>query len=173
MTRDEVKQILMVIDATFPNFKVENISETLNAWHFFLADYDYNSIAIALKSFISTNNTGFAPSVSQLINMTYKATEYEQLGDGEAWALVSKAIRNSAYNSQAEFDKLPPAVKKAVGSASQLHTWAIDEDYNESVISSHFLRNYKAVIERNNEYNRLPVEMRAQIDQSARMLIGG
>lgn len=56
----------------------------------------------------------------------------KQLNELEAWSLVEKAIRNSIYNSQEEFSKLPPLVQKAVGSPNVLDallgigSWIVD-----------------------------------------------
>lgn len=173
MTRDETKQILAVIDSAYPNFKVENVTETLNAWHFFLADYDYNTIAIALKSYVATSGSGFAPSVSELIGMASKSIEFVQMPESEAWDLVYKAICRSAYNSQEEFAKLPPLVQKAVGSATQLKAWALDTDFNHSVESSNFKRQYRRLSDQEKEFAKMPVEMRTAIEQKkGQMLIG-
>lgn len=57
----------------------------------------------------------------------------KQLNELEAWSLVEKAIRNSIYNSQEEFSKLPPLVQKAVGSPNVLRLWAADGSYSEQV----------------------------------------
>lgn len=164
MTREETTKILAVIGATYPNFKPEDKTATVDAWHFMLSDYDYNMINIALKAYVTTSNTGFAPSVSQLIAMTHKADEFNQMNEVEAWSLVSSALRNSSYHAEEEFNKLPPVIQKCVGSPSQLRMWAqSDEQSIESVVASNFQRSYRVECERAKEYNRMPVEARALI----------
>ena len=86
----------------------------------------------------------------------------------EAWSLVSKAIRNSAYNSVEEFAKLPPIVQNAVGLPDQLRTWALDENYNEQVISSNFMRCYRTELARHEELSKMPAEIKDLIDNSFR-----
>lgn len=174
MSRDEVKRILAVIDAAYQNFKVDNATDTLDAWHFLLADYDYNSIAIALKTFIATSGSAFAPSIAELIALTHKADEMSYLGEQEAWDMVHKALRNGAYGSRQEFEKLPPVLQKAVGSPEQLRRWAIDPEFNASVESSNFKRQYRKLIDDDRDYNRMPVEMKMRIEQNReRMLLNG
>lgn len=165
MTREETIKLLMIIQATFPNFKVEDKSTTVDAWLMMLKEYNVNDVYLAFKSYCKSENSGFAPSVSQLINQIEKPRELAVMDDAEAWALVRKAIGRSSYNSQAEFDKLSPTLQKAVGSPEVLRTWAIDENYNESVISSQFLRNYRSVCQRQQEFNRLPVEMQNRVEE--------
>lgn len=171
MTRDEVKQILAVIDSAYPNFKVDNVTETLNAWHFFLADYDYNTIAIALKSYVATSGSGFAPSVSELIGMASKAVDYKQHSEQDAWDMVYRAICRSAYNSKEEFDKLPALVQKAVGSPYQLKEWATDVNFNHSVESSNFKRQYRKLADQDKELAKMPIEMKAIIERTGVQLI--
>lgn len=174
MTRDEVKNILRVINATYQNFKTENVTETTDAWYFFLADYDYNRIAIALKTYVTTQGSGFPPKVDQLIALANKTAEYSQISEAEAWALVYKALSNSAYHSREEFEKLPPLIQKAVGSPNQLYLWATSTDFNHGVESSNFKRQYNDLAKKELEYKMMPVEMKSLIGQEQeRMMLNG
>lgn len=165
MTREDVQKLLMMITATFPNFKVENKTETINSWLYFLGEYDSNEVVLALKSYVKSNSSGFAPSCSQLIAELEKPRELAQMDGAEAWSLVRKAIGRSTYNSQAEFDKLPPTIQKAVGSANILYSWAVDENYAEDVVMSLFLKNLKSVQQRESQFRRLPSEMQLRVEQ--------
>ena len=53
MTRDETKEILMTIQATYPNFKPEDKTITINTWFTLLKDYDRKQIGVALRDFIT------------------------------------------------------------------------------------------------------------------------
>ena len=165
MTRDDVVKLLMMIQATFPNFKVENKTETVNSWLFFLEEYDSNEIVLALKSYVKSNNSGFAPSCSQLIAELDKPKEMAQMDIASAWSLVRTAIGKSTYNSQTEFDKLPPTVQKAVGSASVLYSWATDENYNEGVVMALFEKNFKTIQQRELQFDKMPTEMQLRVEQ--------
>ena len=94
MTRDEAKEIVMVISASYPNWKPQDLSFTVDTWRLMLAEYDYNPIALALKAYIATDTSGFAPSVGQVINKLHTISGPEELNEMEAWALVSNALRN-------------------------------------------------------------------------------
>jgi len=169
MTRDEVKKILAVMFATYSNFKVDNMTVAVNAWEWALEDYEYRDISLALKDYIHNSGSGFAPSVSQLIAYVQKPKEIEldhsYTEEGEAWALVRKALSNSAYHSLEEFEKLPTLVQKALGSSSILKTMALDADFNEAVESSNFKRQYRNLVEKDKEYQRLPEEQKILIQQ--------
>ena len=172
MTNEETKKLITVMIASFPNYKPENMQMTLNVWNEMLIDYDYKTVAVALKTYIATNKSGFAPSVGQIIDNIEKVNAPASMGEQEAWALVRKAISNGTYYSQREFDALPDLVQKAVGDANQLYVWATDENYNESVISSHFINAYKTLCARREEYNRMPKEARARIDALQKQALG-
>ena len=56
-----------------------------------------------------------------------------------------------------EFEKLPPDIRRVVGSPEQLKAWAaMEADEVESVIASHFMRAYRMVEQREREAVLLP-----------------
>ena len=163
MTREETVKIMRIICDSYPNYKPTNLSEIVDVWCMMLSDYTYDEVSISLKAYITSNTSGFAPAIGQLIEMIKTITEGQELNDMEAWAIVSKAIRNSAYNSVEEFAKLPSLVQKAVGIPNQLRQWALDENFNEQVASSNFMRCYRAELNRQREIARMPSEVRQLI----------
>ena len=165
MTRDETVNIIRVMVDSYPNYKPNNLSETVDVWHTMLSDYDYSLVSMALKSYILSDTSGFAPAIGQLVAKMRSITQPQELNEMEAWSLVSKAIRNSIYNAADEYAKLPPIVQKAVGLPSQLMQWAIDDNYNESVVSSNFMRCYRIELAREKELSMLPEDAR-QIAQN-------
>ena len=58
-----------------------------------------------------SDTSGFAPSVGQILAKLKVITEPEGISELEAWAMVSKALRNGLYGSESEFDKLPKNVQ--------------------------------------------------------------
>ena len=68
MTREEAKKIVMIVVTTYPNFKPNDLGFMVDVWTDMLSDYTYQEIAISLKSYIKSENGGFAPSIGQLIN---------------------------------------------------------------------------------------------------------
>ena len=164
MTREETVKIIRIMVDSYPNYKPNDISETVDVWQMMLSDYDYNLVAMALKAYILSDTSGFAPSIGQLVGKIQTLTNQQELNEMEAWSLVSKAIRNSGYNSVEEFAKLPPLVQKAVGLPDQLMAWSIDENFNEQVVSSNFMRCYRNELARHEELSKMPSEIKALID---------
>lgn len=155
MTKDEVATIIRVIKATYPTYKPDNLAETINVWFMMLEDQDTKLITMALKTYIRTNNTGFAPSIGQLLDYAHKISTPEAMTASEAWGLVMKAVRRSAYNSLEEFSKLPETIQQAVGTPEYLQSMAIDTNFNEMVASSNFQKAYNIVLAREKERQQI------------------
>lgn len=166
MTREQIQDFLAMIQATYPNFNTPSKTAAVNAWKLALEDYEEQAVHTAFKLYMQTNTSGFAPVPGQIIDKIHTITQPKELNEMEAWSLVSKAIRNSGYNSVEEFAKLPPIVQKAVGLPSQLRTWALDENYNEQVAMSNFQRAYKAELKRHEELQKMPQSVRNLIEKA-------
>ena len=160
MTREETQELLLAISSLYPNFKPENKTLTINSWHWALEDYPVQAVKAALQIYIKTNKTGFAPSVSQLINAIHEPQDQSQLSEGEAWSLVKKAIQDGGYHAEERFNELPELVQKAVGSANMIHQWSqTDSDEVNTVIMSNFQRTYRTVVERQKFNDRVPAAL--------------
>ncbi len=161
MDREETKKIIRIMCASYPNYKPADISETIDVWASMLSDYSYEHIAVALKSYIATDTSGFAPSVGKMIQKANSLVGNGELNEIEAWTLVSKAIRNGYYGAEKEFEKLPPIVQKSVGSPEQLRMWATTDSKSiETVVASNFMKTYKTEVQRAEEYARLPEDVK-------------
>lgn len=172
MTREEVKKLLAIITSVYPNYvvKAENKSGVVDAWTWALSDYPAEEISASLKIYVKTNKTGFAPSVSQLIDGIYKPDVINQLTEGEAWALVKKAIRNGNYEAKEMFEELPETVQKAVGSHRMIQEWALlDSEEVNSVIMSNFQRSYRAVLEKKAFNDRVPQQIKDRLENRGEM----
>lgn len=165
MTRDETIQLLMVIQAAYPNYKPPDKTVAVNTWLMMLEEYDKQPVMIAIKIYIATDTSGFAPSIGQVIDKIKSITTPKSMSEIEAWSLVRKAISDSGYNATARFNELPPECQRAVGSPSQLRMWAQDTEFNENVVSSNFMRCYRTELAKQREIDRMPSEIRQIIDK--------
>ena len=166
MTREDVKELLAMIQATFPNFNPIDKTAAVNAWMMALEDFDRNQIAMAFKSYVRADASGFAPTPGKLIERISTIKHLKDETETEAWMRVAIALRNGAYGSEEEFEKLPPMVQKAVGSAKQLEIWAVDEHFNEEVAKAQFLRVYRTESQRAIDYEKMPSDVKRIIDNA-------
>lgn len=174
MTREEVIKMLMVIQAAYPNYKQQDKTVAANTWYMMLKDYEEEVVEAALKIYIASDTSGFAPAIGQLIDKINTVTAPPELNSMAAWGLVSTALRNGYYGAEQEFEKLPLTVKKAVGSPDNLRHWALSDSKSvETVIQSNFIRTYEAEVRRKNEAAKTPLDVRALIDKiSNQKLLG-
>lgn len=164
MTREEAKQLIAMMTVTYPNYHPADITYTVNVWASMLEECDFRQVQIAFKKYVLTNTSGFAPSIGQLVEQLQDATEENDVGELQAWSMVSEAIRNSIYSSESEFKKLPPVMQRAVGNAGNLKEWAtMDTDTVNSVIQSNVIRNYRAAEKAMRDEAKLPPKFRELI----------
>ena len=171
MKREETVKIIRIICDCYPNYKPNNLTETVDVWNMMLSDYTYEQISLALKAYILADTNGFAPSIGQLVDRVNSFSQPQELNELEAWSLVYKAIRNSGYNSEYEFSLLPDMVRKAVGTPNQLRTWAMDENFNEQVVSSHFIRCYRSEVARDRDFRKMPANIQSLISNNSKAQI--
>ena len=167
MTRKETVKIIRIMCDCYPNYKPNNLSETVDVWQMMLDEYSYNQVSIALKAYVTSDTSGFAPSVGEIAAKIQLVSQPQELDGMTAWGLVSKALRNGTYGAVEEFNKLPPLVRQAVGMPDNLKNWAT-ADYQtiETVIQSNFLRTYETVVKRANEINRMPDDIKSLIEKT-------
>lgn len=164
---EEARKIIVVMMVSYPNFKPIDAELMATTWADMLAEYTYEQVNMALRCYITSDKSGFAPAIGQIVDKIKIISEPQQLNELEAWSLVDEAIRNSGYHAEEEFAKLPPIVQKAVGSPSQLRNWGMTNvDSIETVAQSNFIRTYRAVAKREDEISRIPSQVRQMIQDN-------
>ncbi|MFP3153614.1 hypothetical protein LQZ18_04145 [Lachnospiraceae bacterium ZAX-1] len=170
MSEDEVARMLYLIRAEyqkqFSGMSGQDFSDKVKLWHSILCKYDLPVVQAGLRVFLTTEKSGFAPTVSQIVNCIHKITDREAdtMTELEAWGFVYKAICRSGYYSEEEFELLPDIVKTAVGSPARLKEWSgLPIDEVQTVIQSNFMRSFRAVQKRESELKRMPSDIRNRI----------
>ena len=177
MNKEETTAILAVLKAAYPNFcrdmQGDDLQSVIDIWTDMFKDDSAEVVAMAVKAHIAKDAKGYTPHIGAIKNAIVKLHTQNELTELEAWELVRKAIRNSGYEAQEEFAKLPPVVQRLVGSPNQLREWAMmDSDVLGSVVASHFQRSYRARMESEREYLTLPSDVRdtmARLSSSMKM----
>ena len=145
MTKKETLNIMSQIEAYYPSFtKNRNVEYMRMVWQQLFAKTPYKLVQQALLAYIATDIKGFAPTIGAL-NALIAQEKGEDMSGEEAGNIVAKAASKGIYYCGEEFKKLPPEVQQIVGSASQLHEWAMmsTRDF-ESVIAASFKRSWRA-----------------------------
>ena len=172
MNQKETIAVLAVLKTAYPQFyrglSPQELQETVTLWSEMFAAEDFQVVKAAVKAHIATDAKGYPPHIGAIKAAIRKITQPDEMSEMEAWGYVSRALRNSGYNSVTEFDKLPPVVQRIVGSPFQLREWAaMDSDTVQSVVQSNFMRSYRARSQSEREYLALPAEVKETMAQLA------
>lgn len=160
MTRDEVIKIQMVIQAAYPNYNPPDKTITADTWLVLLNDFTYEQVLAAVHAFIRTDKKGFAPSIGEVIDKLQLLFGEKEVNAVAAWTMVLKAIKNSTYHADEEYEKLPRIIQRVIGGPQRLTELATMENLNTSVESSNFMRDYRAALEADREIQKLPPELK-------------
>lgn len=168
----ETSQIMDILAAAYPRFYAGNEApdpeSVLSLWATMFAEDDFMIVAAAVKALIAGDVKGFPPVIGQVKARIRQITKPQEMTEGEAWALVARAIRNSTYDSRKEFDALPDYIQRIVGAPSQLREWGtMDSDTVHSVVASNFQRAYRAKAEHRRNYDALPGDVKQLVAQIA------
>ena len=165
MERQEFKTLVKGMKAVYAQPAFIPDQDAFNIWYELLKDLPYEQANIAIQKYMLTEK--FPPTIADIRT---KASEIvsrveESMSELEAWSLVNKAISNSGYHAQEEFEKLPEACQIAVGHPSNLKEWAMMEsDKVATVEQSHFIRNYRTAVQRMKEDAKIPEHLKKAIE---------
>ena len=158
MNRQETSRILAIVTSMYPAFLKDRDPKLLaDVWQRVFDLTPYAAVEQALYNFIASDTRGFPPTPGALNRLMTEAQQAGEPTDVEAWGLVYKALTRSLYNSVEEFAKLPPKIRKIIGSPSQLREWSqLSPGEVSTGIASAFMRTYRARQEQERETVFLP-----------------
>ena len=166
MTRQETVSILAILRAAFPSFykgmERKDLEGIVSLWNDMFRDDAANVVAGAVKALIATKTTGYPPTIGEVKEHVRRITKPREMTEQEAWARISKALRNSLYGSEEEFRKLPPVLQSLVHDPRQLREWAMmDEATVQSVVASNVQRSFRARARQARDFEALPEDVKA------------
>lgn len=171
LTKDEFKVLIKAMKAVYaqPTFIPDD--DAAKVWYNLLMDLPYNILQNAVQKHMMSSP--YPPTIADIRTAAaeFRVKEYdEQRTEMEAWSMVSRAIGRSGYYSEEEFAKLPHLVQKAVGNAGNLKEWALTPtDTVNSVIQSHFVRNYRSAVQRAKDDVKLSPVLLQRIEEYKRL----
>lgn len=175
MNLEETLAIMGVLQIAYPTYYrgvgEEQALAAANLWAEMFADDSTAHVASAVKALIATDEKGYPPSIGAVKAQLRKITQPPSMAPVEAWGLVWRAIQRSGYNSREEFEKLPPTLRRLVGSSDQLKAWSMmDAGTVQSVIASNFQRSYQTRAKQEEEFQALPSDIKTMIGGLAERL---
>lgn len=169
MNVNETLKILSVLKANYPNFykgmsKIDAEAQ-VSLWSEMFEDTPYELVGIAVKSYIATDVNGYPPNIGKIKEHIKSLSRPDnELSEQEAVNLIMKALKNSNYGAEEEFNKLPSILQKLVGSPNMLREWAMmDIATVNSVVSSNLMRSFKSIKETERVQQSLPSSIKNTI----------
>lgn len=145
MSREDIKRLLGMITVTYPNFKLNDPSLAVDVWYRILEPDDAQNIFDAFSVYARTDTSGFAPSPGKL-HMMIADRLSDEIDEGEIMTILTMASRNANYGFQAEFDKMPRALQKAVGSPTNIRNWGQMEQDQLNYTFNNIIKAYKRTV---------------------------
>lgn len=166
MTRQETGIIMDILTTAYPTFyngrNAPDMRMTVNLWAEMFAEDDVKIVAAAVKALIATDDKGFPPHIGAVKGRIRQISNPDEMTEQEAWAHIAKALRNSSYNAEEEFSKLPPILQDVVHAPQQLREWArMDEATVQSVVASNLQRSFRAKAQSRRDFEALPKDVQA------------
>lgn len=172
LTKEQFRVLVKAMKAVYAQATFLPDADAVGVWYQLLNDLDYKTLSTAVQRHMMTSP--YPPTIADLRKQKVAQVDTGWMSELAAWSLVRAAISNSAYNSEAEFAKLPPLIQKAVGNPANLREMAMmDVDTVDSVEQSHFLRAYRSTVEREQVRLTLSPAMRELSGKTDTLMIGG
>lgn len=166
MDRTETLAIMSVLKAAYPSYyrdmRRADAESVVALWAEMFDGDDYAVVAAAVKGLIATKTDSFPPPIGAVKAKVRQISNPDEMTEQEAWAHIAKALRNSSYNAEEEFSKLPPILQDVVHAPQQLREWArMDEATVQSVVASNLQRSFRAKAQSRRDFEALPKDVQA------------
>ena len=171
MTRKETIQLLALLSATYPRFKLDTDELTINAWHEMLQDLPGDIVGVAVRRMISTLQ--YPPTIADIRQAVADSTQDATgaINAGEAWRKVMKAVSDYGYyQPEAARAYLGEDVWRAVEYIGGWSDMCVSED-PESVRSAQFERRYNAMLAQRKEQIQIPASVREDMQKLTAPLV--
>ncbi len=129
MTGNELAACFGLLQTAYPD-KFKGVSDeaqktTMRLWFENFKNEPAGLFTAVIQKHISTSADHFFPDIGTIAEELRQAKEPQEPTFAQEWESVKIAMCNSTYNSQEEFKKLSPTMRKAIGSASRLREFAM------------------------------------------------
>lgn len=141
----------------------------VNLWQIQFAEDSYKDVSLAVHTLISTRTDTFPPVIGEIKEVLRSITHQEEIPSGDAWDMVMKCIKRGTVHAAEDWAKLPADVRAAV-SVDEIKRHAENEDFNEGVEKSLFLKRWAVLRDRRRTEQQMPPTLKAQIEARRKAL---
>ena len=143
MTGNEVSKFLSYLRDLYPNEKplsAEAVKTRIIFWSDALKNIAFETAMKALSTYYQTSTSGFAPQPAHILNIIRRR---DRLSDAEIHLRLVRAICDSAYHAEEQFNKLPAEIRAIVGSPAELKKQAMRPQDDARIYILSVIKEYK------------------------------
>lgn len=175
MTKKETAIIMDILQAAYPRFYInqspEDKKRALFLWSAMFENVNIEVCKYAVYRVIE--QLKYPPTPADVLEKIKEIQDINESTDIELWNEALKAIKEGMYFTQEKFNKLSAPVKKFFGGPSNIKEYALmDIQTVNSVIKGQFLKQIKSVIQKEEEREKLPNNIKKLLDNTNINLIG-
>lgn len=172
MTIDEFIPVIQRLRSAYARYRFMQNEYDLETWFLALNDIPLKMLMAGVTSYIMTNKE--PPTIADIRSASVELIKDDNPSPLAAWSQVYKAICNSAYHAEEEFNKLSPVIQRAVGSPVNLREMGqMDSKTVNSVEQSHFINAYKAEVMRERKAAVMPERVEKLLEATTQRMIEG
>lgn len=153
----------------YRDLKDGDIKAVANLWKIQFAEDSYKDVSLAVHTLISTRTDTFPPVIGEIKEVLRSITHPEEIPSGDAWDMVMKCIKRGTVHAAEDWSNLPEDVRAAV-SVDEIKRHAENEDFNEGVEKSLFLKRWAVLRDRRRTEQQMPPTLKAQIEARRKAL---
>lgn len=147
MTAKELIKFMQDITACFPNEKgqAEDAMKIKTAiWSKALGNISYMQAVDGLAAYCATNTSGFAPQPAHILN---HVRQQNRLSETEIKIALQRALCDSTYHAEEQFERLPDDLKRIIGIPAELRRQAMRENDDSKIFINQVCKEYRARVD--------------------------
>lgn len=173
MTNQETLRILTTLRAAYPTYyrglSNDDLQAVVQLWSVLFAEDNYKDVVLAVHTLITSRTDTFPPVIGEIKAALREVTHPDDIASGEAWDMVMKCIKRGTVHAAEDWAQLPADVRAAV-SVDEIKRHAENEEFNEGVEKSLFLKRWVVLRERRRTEQQMPPTLKAQIEERRKAL---
>ena len=174
MTLNEVSKIISYIKAIYPN-AYKDMTDTdmalvAKVWKRHFDGYSMQEVLCAVDTYVSSDVSGYQPNIGKIKNIISNNRHINDTDPEDAWAHVVKNLQGSIQNPNRQFKKLTKKEQQALGTPLALSMLGRADSKELEFQKQNFIKRYKEVQKEDIEYEMLPSETKALIENMSNRL---
>lgn len=147
MTAKELIKFMQDITACFPNEKgqaEDAMKIKAVIWAKALGNISYKQAIDGLAAYCATNTSGFPPQPAHILANIRKE---RRMSDAEVNVILRRALCDSTYHAEEQFERLPDDLKRIIGTPAELRRQAMRENDDSKIFINQVCKEYRARVD--------------------------